>query len=428
MYATKNWITIKSASDEDKTAKIMQVTTALEKFNVKEHFQKVGEYDNFFGRAHLYIDLGDQTAAELKTSIGDGTSGLTTAKVKKGSLRGFRTIEPIWCYPTSYNSIDPLSSDWYTPERWFVMARELHSTRLLRFVSREVPDILKPAYSFGGLALSQVAQQAVDNFLRTRQSISDLVHSFAVTGIKTDLSALLGADGNQLAQRAELFNVTRDNKGLMLLQNGPAGQDEEFFNVSTPLSTLDELQAQSQEQICSVDGYPVIVLLGLSPHGLNASSEGEIKVFHSRVRAYQEAFMSPHLKTIIDIVQIDLFGELDPDITFEWNSLEDLNDVEKANVEKVKADTDSVLITAGVLDPSEARARIAADPDADYAGIDVDQLPEVTDTEGLEEEMGGLGLPPREERLGERRDPATGARVRSDRANRADRGGRREAA
>jgi len=50
----------------------------------------------------------------------------------------------------------PSEADWYRPSEWFVMGKQIHATRLLTFVGREVPDILKPAYSFGGLSMTQI--------------------------------------------------------------------------------------------------------------------------------------------------------------------------------------------------------------------------------------------------------------------------------
>jgi hypothetical protein len=55
----------------------------------------------------------------------------------------------------------------------------------------------------------------------------------------------------------------RSNAGTFALDK----ETEEFFNVSTPLGTLDALQAQSQEQMSSVSGIPLIILLGITPRG-----------------------------------------------------------------------------------------------------------------------------------------------------------------
>ncbi|MGF6605041.1 hypothetical protein P3T23_009802, partial [Paraburkholderia sp. GAS448] len=48
--------------------------------------------------------------------------------------------------------------------------------------------MLKPAYAFGCLSLSQIAKPYVDNWLRTRQSVSDLLHSFSTMVLKTNLA------------------------------------------------------------------------------------------------------------------------------------------------------------------------------------------------------------------------------------------------
>ncbi|WP_163360700.1 anti-CBASS protein Acb1 family protein, partial [Klebsiella aerogenes] len=74
-----------------------------------------------------------------------------------------------------YNTTNPLAADWYKPALWYVQGRPVHATRLLTFVGREVPDLLKPAYSFGGLSMSQMAKPYVDNWLRTRASVADLI-------------------------------------------------------------------------------------------------------------------------------------------------------------------------------------------------------------------------------------------------------------
>jgi hypothetical protein len=47
------------------------------------------------------------------------------------------------------------------------------------------------------------------------------------------------------------------------------------------------------------------------------------------------------------------WGDIDEDIIFKFEPLEEMNYLEKAQIEKTKADTDQVYIDAGVLDPKE---------------------------------------------------------------------------
>lgn len=385
---TRKWIRLQAISgDMDKTARIKQLAAELDRLKVQHAFRKMAEHDGFFGRAHLFLDFGTNNREELKVNIGNGRNETSKAKVRPDSLEMIKPIEAVWVYPIDYNSIDPLSADWYKPSRWFVLGKEIHASRLLTFVGREVPDLLKPAYSFGGLSLTQMAKPYVDNWLRTRQSVADLIHSFSVFVLKTDLHESLQADGDFLFKRAELFNNLRDNKNLMMLDKA----SEEFENVDAPLGSLDKLQAQVQEHMASVSGIPLVKLLGITPNGLNASTEGETRTFYDGIHAYQELLFTDNLRKVISFVMLSLWGEIDEDITFSFVPLWSLDAKEEAEVRKLDAETDRMLIENGVIWPKEARKRVAADPSTPYSSLaegDVPIKPEDTPNLKQEEEQG----------------------------------------
>jgi len=364
---TRKWIKLQSTGG-DKDERIKAIEGALKKHKIKDLFKKAIELDGLYGRAQIYIDVktpnggvASEDPEELKTVL-----LVDKAKIKKGALRGFKVIEPVWTYPSDYNSTDPLAQNYYRPSAWYVLGKTVHSSRLLTFVSREVPDLLKAAYNFGGLSMTQMAEPYVNNWTRTRDSVSDLLHSFSVSGIMTNMSGVLsGMDDAQFIARAQLFNNLRDNRGLMLLDK----DTEEFFQFNTPLSGIHELQAQAQEHMSSVSSIPLVKFLGITPSGLNASSDGEIKVFYDDIASAQEALLRDPLKKVIDIIQLSEFGEIDDDITFDFESLEEMSDEQKANIRKINADTDVTLIDGGVISPDESRQRIANDPDSGYDGL-----------------------------------------------------------
>jgi uncharacterized protein len=155
----RKWIDFGSKSGGEKSKRIADIKDEMERLNVRENFERIAEQDGYFGRAHLFIDTGDSdNPEELEKPIGDGRSDLSKSKIKKDSLRGLKTVEAVWTYPMNYNSIDPLNKDWYCPQHWLVYGKRIHRTRLLTFISHEVPDILKPAYAFGGLPRTQQAR------------------------------------------------------------------------------------------------------------------------------------------------------------------------------------------------------------------------------------------------------------------------------
>lgn len=288
----RKWVELKTTGDDDKSEKIARLAKAMERHKLRDRFRLAMEQDGFFGRGQIYIEvktpsgtLSTDEPSELEAPL-----FLDSGKIKQGSLVGFRNVEPFWTYPGVYNSSEPLKADFYKPERWFVMGKTVHASRLMMFISRPVPDMLKPAYSFGGLSLTQVAEPYVNNWLRTRNSVGDLVHSFSLSILKTNMaSTLSGAADPGLFMRADLFNQLRDNRGLMLVDN----DSEEVQKINTPLSGLHELQAQAQEHMASISNIPLVKLTGITPSGLNASSDGEIRVFYDYIASQQQCRPQP---------------------------------------------------------------------------------------------------------------------------------------
>ena len=182
-YMVKRWIKISGLTPE-KTA---DLEAAVARYNIPRLFQRMAELGSgFFGRSHLFIDTGEK---------GDDLQSVLQADPRKigiGDIKGFRVVEPLWTYPCQFNANNPLEPDFYVPPAWWVMAQKVDKSRLLTFVGKEVPNILKPAYSFGGVSLAQLIKPYVDNWLRTRQSVSDITHSFTVWNLKTNMA---GVDG-----------------------------------------------------------------------------------------------------------------------------------------------------------------------------------------------------------------------------------------
>ncbi|SDR17463.1 DUF1073 domain-containing protein [Paraburkholderia tuberum] len=370
---TRKWLTIKAKGDENKSEKIKEIDAEFTRLGMQAVLREAIQQDGFFGRSQIFIDLGDGNDSrgngELRTELAE-----SNAKIGRGAIKRLTVVEPIWSYPNRYNADDPLDPNFYRPTSWFVMGREIHSSRLMTVVSRPVPDILKPAYAFAGLSLLQMMKPYVENWLRTRQSVSDLIHSFTVWTLETDMGAVLQGGGiDNLLRRLQIFNIGRDNHGI----NAISSKDgEKFSNVAAPLGGLDKLQAQAQEQQCAPSGLPLVYLTGITPAGLNASSQDEIEVFQDTAAANQEIY-SPVIEKVLRLVQLSLFGEIDPNIYFEWNQLKVVTAEQQAAIRKTNAETDVILVGGQIIEPGESRKRIATEEGSPYAGLDLDtELPE----------------------------------------------------
>ena len=130
---------------------------------------------------------------------------------------------------------------------------------------------------------------------------------------------------------------------------------------------------------------PLVKLLGVTPSGLNASSEGEIAVYYDYIKALQENILRDPLDKVLKLVQLHLFGETDDNITFEFVPLAQMDESQLATIRKSDSDRDVAYIQAGVISAEEVRGRLASDTDSGYNGIDVDEVP-------MQDDFGGLGM------------------------------------
>ncbi len=362
---TREWIQFHSsetASNKTKK-KITEIEKRFEDLRIQQLIRAIAENDSYFGRGQIFIDINGQNRS-LPLVIDPKT-------IKKGSLKGFKSIEPIWTSPTAYNALDPADPNFYKPSIWFMLGQEVHAQRLLTIITRPLPDILKPAFNFSGMSLSQLTEPYVDRWLRTVSGVNDLINNFSITVLKTKLETILqGDNGADAVKRAELFAAFRDNRNVFMCDK----DTEEIENISTSLAGLSELQAQAEEHMGLPSRMPMIILTGISPSGLNASNEGEIKVWYDWIRSQQNAWYREPIEIISKIVQLDMYGEIDQDLTWDFVPLFQMTGKELSEIRNTDATAAATLIDRGVIDAEEERERLARDPESGYEGLDLTKI------------------------------------------------------
>lgn len=387
---TRKFVRFVSKSKDPKAAdKFKQLESAFKRHNVRQIIRSANQIDSFFGRSQIYIDIEGSEDPKVKAQ----PLTIDSKTIAKGSLRGFKVIEPIWTTPLSYNSSDATAPDFYRPIAWFVLGMRVHHTRLITLVSRPVPDILKPAYNFGGVSLTQLMEPYVQRWLQTVNGVNRLINNFSIIALRTNLMTILAGrsvDTRGVLNRAKLFTSTRDNQGMMLLDK----DSEELDQIAVPLSGLDHLQAQAQEHMAAPSHVPLVKLTGITPSGLNASSEGEITVFHEYVGSIQENHVEPGLDVIFDVIQLDEFGEIDEDLDYEFVELVETTRKEVAETRKANAELIGTLIDKNVIDNDEGREALRMDPDSGFSWLVGDAPEAPQDPNVIDPETGAPFAPP----------------------------------
>src|SRR5574341_1224438 len=111
---------------------------------------------------------------------------------------------------------------------------------------------------------------------------------------------------------------------------------------------------------------PLVKLTGITPAGLNANSDGEIKVWYDWVSSEQENEFDPHMQTVLKLVQLHLWGKVDPKIKVEWVPLDSPTDKELAEMRKADSAAGKAYVDSGVISADDERQRLRNDPNSGY--------------------------------------------------------------
>lgn len=354
--------------NEDGEKLINDLNADLLKFKVKEVMNNAKLKDGFFGGCLVYIDVGNLSDEQkMKPLL------LDKRTFKAGSLRGFKIIEPVNICAGDYNTTDPMNEHFFNPEWWYILGKRYHASRFLYIAGNDVDMLLKPAYNFFGISEAQLALDYVAHFVANREAAQELLNKFSLTCIGTNLSQALTQDGSwsDIVARIKAFNKFKTNNGTFVFDK----ETEELMQLNTPLSGVKDIVEMSLTLLTAIWRIPKLVYIGEGEGGLNASSQEQLRTYYSYIHSLQEKIFTKPYDTIIKLLQLNRGLEPDEKLMFKFPSLWDMDEKERADLNKVLADRDIAYINSGVLSQEEARKRLSLDRNSGYSDIDVDDLP-----------------------------------------------------
>jgi hypothetical protein len=111
------------------------------------------------------------------------------------------------------------------------------------------------------------------------------------------LEAIAADPGSTLSARLDVLAEGVEKNNLILLEQGETYQEH-----SQSLAGVDGPARGSLEMVAGAFGYPLTVLLGISPAGMNATGESDLRNFYDGIAAEQRAIYAPVLKKLLSWV------------------------------------------------------------------------------------------------------------------------------
>ena len=358
---TRNWVQFQGNNAEN-DARTKELLTCMERFGLQQLFNKASAQTGYFGGCLAYIDVEgcSDTASPLL---------LDSATFKKGSLRGFRLIEPLNVSPGRYNATDPVSASYFHPQTWWILGKEYHASRFLYFAANEVPLLLRPSYNFFGIPMAQLACDYVAHFTQTREAAARLLTKFSLTAFKTNLYPQLyqQAPRHSVDARMGWFLRHQSNDGCFVLDK----DTEDIVKLDTSLAGVVNIPRQALELLAAVFRVPAVKLLGISPAGFNATGEGDLQNYYDHISSQQQKILKAPLQHALSVLMCHCWGQPDPAVKADFVRPGADDPMYLAEVHKKLAEADSLLLNKDVIQPHNVLARLAGNPHSPYYGIAV---------------------------------------------------------
>lgn len=293
--------------------------------------------------------------------------------VRPGSYRGIIQVDPQWCVPELENgNLDPGAPGFYEPDFWMVGRRRVHKSHLIIFRNGQLPDLLKPAYRYGGVSVPQRIVERVYSAERTANEASELAMAKRVSVLHTDLAEVEMNPG-KVEGNLRWWRSFLDNWGVKLLDS-----EDKYEQHDTSLADFDAVVMIGYQLVAAAANLPATKLLGTTPKGFNATGEYEEGVYHEELESIQSHDLSPVLDRHY-LLLARSNGRPELDIDYTWSPLDTPTALEYAQIELAQAQRDAALVQTGAIDGADIRDRLRKDRDSAFYGVESGTLDDPID-------------------------------------------------
>lgn len=351
-----------SCVDETIDQKILTELQELDnRYKVEENVLQFSKMTRVFGiRIAIFkVESEDPRYYEIPFNIDS---------VGKGKYLGVSQVDPYWCVPeiTAEDVSDPGSITFYEPEYWVIGGIRYHKSHLCIRVFAEVPDVLKPAYLYGGVSLTQMIYERVYCAERSANEAPQLLMTKRMNVQKVNMEAVR-MDPNAFKEKAELSVYFRDNYGTKFI-----GKDEDYTHHETSLADSDAIIMSQYQLVASIAGMPATRLIEMQPKGFNTAGDNEQKNYRQLLKTVQIHEMTPLAEGHYRRLLKSEYGISSDALRLKWRNTDDPTTAELADLNLKKAEYYQKLQESGAIEAKNIAESLNADETSGFNDLDTD--------------------------------------------------------
>lgn len=258
---------------------------------------------------------------------------------------------------------------------------KVHRSRLLIFDGETLPKLERIANNGAGLSCLDGIPAAINRVKTSMDKTIDIMDKVSTSLLKLQgLSNVLQTEEGTKAviKRLDLIDYSRRLNGSVAID-----KDDEYAVFNIPLGGLTDIIQEMEQYVCAVTGYPFTKLFGRSPAGMNATGQSDMQIYYDKVKSYQKRKLRPALEYLVKLIQLSSEGPTQGKELEKWSikfkALQQLNDLEQANVDKTQAEVRAAvvklvldLVDNQMLDATQGRKYLAERGDIPVSETELD--------------------------------------------------------
>lgn len=277
----------------------------------------------------------------------DMSTPLKIDTVGKDQFKGLLTLDRWMLEPSLEDLVTDLGPHLGLPKFYRVLANapalrgvRIHHTRIaIRHCGVKLPFQQQMMENLWGLSIFERLYDRLTAFDMATTGAAQLINKAYIRTMKIkDLRQIVAAGGQALIGLMSFMSFVRRTQGIegiTLLDM----EDEYEAEAHGAFSGLDAIVLQFAQQCAGALQIPMVRLMGQSPGGLNATGEGDERIYYDNLAQSWELDLSHGVQTVYQCIAHSEQIKVPDDFEVSMAPLDQLTDTAKADVAGKDADT-----------------------------------------------------------------------------------------
>lgn len=237
------------------------------------------------------------------------------------------------------------------------VGQRVHWSRVLRFNGDITDEYTRISNAYWDDSVLQAVIEPIKQYDMLTSAISALVpkaRQDVIYAKNAAKNAGTAAGQKEMSTRYAYAHRLASLWNVLVYDMESEKSEQRTFNFSG----LDKIWEKAMKEVAGAFGYPVSVLFGDEPAGMNATGDASLRNYYDNLASERDTDLKPKHLTMLEWIVRDELGDLPAGFDLTYRPFWEPSATEKATINKTNAEADHIRIDDGVITPGLAMREV----------------------------------------------------------------------